>query len=185
VRIVDIVAEVGGDLDVLVIGVGAQPRSRSVTKAGGHKRIAGARNVDARQSRAEAHRVGLPQAGGACELPADVPSLGIAGREVSTRRRRSTMKITAAPSPRGTNNERLFLFHCPRDGTLELARPRQNVGDCFFRIVPRPRTTSPRPDSGERGRCRRRRGGYVYHRPPHQTAWIGLKPRLPPASLRS
>ena len=33
-RIVDIVAEVGGDLDVLVIGVGAQPRSRSVTRAG-------------------------------------------------------------------------------------------------------------------------------------------------------
>jgi hypothetical protein len=24
------------------------------------------------------------------------------------------MKVTAPPSPRGTNNERLFLFHCPR-----------------------------------------------------------------------
>jgi hypothetical protein len=33
VRIVDIVAEVGGNLDVLVIGVGAPLRSRSVTKA--------------------------------------------------------------------------------------------------------------------------------------------------------
>ena len=33
------------------------------------------------------------------------------------------MKIAAAPSPRGTNNERLFLFHCPRGSTPELARP--------------------------------------------------------------
>ena len=33
------------------------------------------------------------------------------------------MKITAPPSPRDTNNERLFLFHCPRGGTPELARP--------------------------------------------------------------
>jgi hypothetical protein len=31
------------------------------------------------------------------------------------------MKITAAPSPRGANNERLFLFHCPRGNTPELA----------------------------------------------------------------
>jgi len=88
VRIVDIVAEVGGDLDVLVIGVGAQPRSRSVTKAGGHKRIAGARNVDARQSRAEAHRVGLPLASSAGEhdrpaRAAVLPAQRSAGREVS------------------------------------------------------------------------------------------------------
>ena len=31
------------------------------------------------------------------------------------------MKITAAPSPRGTNNERLFLFHCPRGSTPSTA----------------------------------------------------------------
>jgi hypothetical protein len=33
------------------------------------------------------------------------------------------MKITAAPSPRGTKNEQLLLFHCPRGSTPELARP--------------------------------------------------------------
>ena len=38
------------------------------------------------------------------------------------------MKIAAAPSPRGTNNERLFLFHCPRGSTPELARPHHGGG---------------------------------------------------------
>ena len=38
------------------------------------------------------------------------------------------MKITAAPSPRGTNNERLFFLHCPRGSTPELARPHHGRG---------------------------------------------------------
>ena len=37
------------------------------------------------------------------------------------------MKFTAPPSPRGTNNERLFLFHCPRGSTPE---QRTDVEDC-------------------------------------------------------
>ena len=34
------------------------------------------------------------------------------------------MKITAAPSPRGTNNERLFLFQCPRGAPRSLRSTR-------------------------------------------------------------
>ena len=46
------------------------------------------------------------------------------------------MKITAAPSPRGTNNERLFLFHCPRDGPWSLRVRVKMLGIAFFGSSP-------------------------------------------------